>query len=137
MALPQAEFSVSGQEAFAMSAWDYSPEPENDVEPLINRIKCDCGAGGIPWPLHKHNCSGFIAYSALEPKKSALSKQVSGTHYKALKIQPVEYIHANGIGFCEGNAIKYLSRWREKGGVSDLEKAKHFIDLLIELESKK
>jgi hypothetical protein len=49
----------------------------------------------------------------------------------------VEFIHANGIPFCEGNAIKYLVRWREKGGVADLEKAKHYIDLLIELESRR
>tara|TARA_B110000503_G_C7026864_1_gene362258 strand:+ start:257 stop:460 length:204 start_codon:yes stop_codon:yes gene_type:complete len=66
---------------------------------------------------------------------SALKKQEGGNHYKSLKIQPVEYIHKNGIGFCEGCAIKYLSRWRLKGGISDLEKAKHFIDLLIEMES--
>lgn len=67
---------------------------------------------------------------------SALDVQVSGDHYKKLKIQPVEYIHANGIGFCEGSAIKYLTRWRDKGGIADLEKAKHFIELLIELETK-
>lgn len=68
---------------------------------------------------------------------SALNVQVAGDHYKKLVIQPIEYIHANGIGFAEGSAIKYLTRWRDKGGIADLEKAKHFIDLLIELESKK
>lgn len=67
---------------------------------------------------------------------SALDKQVSGDHYKDLKIQPIEYIHANGIPFAEGSVIKYVSRWRAKGGIKDLEKAKHFIELLIELESK-
>lgn len=66
----------------------------------------------------------------------ALAKQVSGDHYKKLKIQPIEFIHANGIPFAEGSAIKYLCRWRDKGGLADLEKAKHFIELLIELESK-
>jgi hypothetical protein len=65
-----------------------------------------------------------------------LSKQVDGGHYKDLKIQPIEYIHANNIPFAEGCAIKYLTRWRAKGGVKDLEKAKHFIELLIELESR-
>ena len=69
--------------------------------------------------------------------QNALDIQVGGNHYKKLKIQPVEYIHANGLGFCEGNAIKYLSRWRDKGGVADLEKAKHYIELLIELETRK
>jgi hypothetical protein len=67
---------------------------------------------------------------------SALSTQVAGSHYKDLKIQPVEYIHANGIGYFEGNVIKYVSRWRDKGGIADLEKAKHYIDLLIELERR-
>lgn len=67
----------------------------------------------------------------------ALSSQVGGSHYKDLPIQPVQYIHANGIGYFEGCVIKYVSRWRAKGGIADLEKAKHYIDLLIELESKK
>lgn len=68
---------------------------------------------------------------------SALEVQVAGDHYKKQAIQPVEYIHANGIGFFEGNVIKYVTRWRDKGGIRDLEKAKHYIDLLIELEGRK
>ena len=67
---------------------------------------------------------------------SALNEQVAGSHYKKHRIQPVEFIHANGIPFIEGNCIKYLVRWREKGGVKDLEKVKHYIDLLIELERR-
>jgi hypothetical protein len=67
---------------------------------------------------------------------SALKEQISGSHYKNLKIQPVEYIHANNLPFIEGNIIKYTTRWRDKGGIKDLEKAKHFIELLIELERK-
>ena len=63
-----------------------------------------------------------------------LEVQVGGSHYKGLKIQPIEFIHANNIPFCEANAIKYLCRWRNKNGRQDLEKAKHYIDLLIELE---
>ena len=64
---------------------------------------------------------------------SPLQKQVAGDHYKSLRIQPVEYIHANGIGYFEGNVVKYVTRWKEKNGVTDLEKAKHYIELLIEL----
>ena len=67
---------------------------------------------------------------------SALEKQVSGSHYKDFPIQPVEFIHRNNIPYIEGNVIKYVSRWRDKGGLADLEKAKHYIELLIELESK-
>jgi len=60
--------------------------------------------------------------------------QEGGDHYRSMTIQPVEYIHRNGIGFCEGAVIKYVSRWRNKNGVEDLLKARHFIDLLIEME---
>jgi len=66
--------------------------------------------------------------------KDPLATQVGGGHYKDLKIQPVQYIHANNIPFIEGSCIKYLTRWRDKGGIQDLEKVKHFIDLLIQLE---
>ena len=67
---------------------------------------------------------------------SALENQVAGDHYKKMKIHPVEVIHANTIPFIEGCIIKYASRWRDKGGVKDLEKIKHFVDLLIELETR-
>ena len=78
-----------------------------------------------PDPLH---------VEMIEPPQDALDVQVGGDHYKSLAIQPVEYIHANKIGYFEGNVIKYVTRWRAKNGVADLEKAKHYIDLLIELE---
>ena len=65
-----------------------------------------------------------------------LAVQVAGDHYKKLKIQPIEFIHANGIQFAEGSVIKYVTRWRDKGGIKDLEKARHFLDLLIDLERK-
>lgn len=67
---------------------------------------------------------------------TALTRQIAGTHYKSLSIQPVEYIHANKIGYMEGNVIKYVTRWRDKGGIADLEKARHYIDLLIQLETE-
>ena len=63
---------------------------------------------------------------------TAKDKQVGGDHYKNLKIQPVEYIMANNLNYCEGNVIKYVTRYKQKGGIIDLEKAKHYIDLLIQ-----
>lgn len=63
--------------------------------------------------------------------------QVGGDHYKKMKIQPIEYIHANGLDYFEGNIVKYVSRHKYKHGKQDLEKAKHYIDLLIELEYNK
>lgn len=68
--------------------------------------------------------------------QTALETQEGGSHYKNLAIQPVEYIHANNIGYFEGCVIKYVTRWRAKNGLEDLKKARHFIDLLLELESK-
>lgn len=66
---------------------------------------------------------------------SAMEQQEGGDHYKTLAIQPVEYIHRNGLGFAEGCVIKYAPRWRSKGGIEDLRKARHFIDMLIEMET--
>lgn len=68
---------------------------------------------------------------------SALHHQEGGSHYKEKAIQPVEYCMANGIGFMEGSVIKYVTRWKDKGGVQDLKKARHFLDLLIENEEAK
>ena len=64
----------------------------------------------------------------------ALDRQEGGSHYKNLVIQPVEYCHKNGLGFCESSVVKYVTRWRDKNGIADLRKARHFIDLLIEME---
>lgn len=67
---------------------------------------------------------------------SPLDRQESGNHYKDKGIQPIVYIHANSLGFCEGNVVKYVTRWREKGGEADLRKAIHYLELLIQLETK-
>lgn len=48
----------------------------------------------------------------------------------------MEYIHRNRVPYFEGNVIKYVTRWRDKGGIPDLQKAKHYIELLIELEQQ-
>tara|TARA_R110000765_G_scaffold281888_1_gene379147 strand:- start:178 stop:408 length:231 start_codon:yes stop_codon:yes gene_type:complete len=66
--------------------------------------------------------------------QSALDVQVGGAHYRSSAIQPITYIHANKLSFIEGSIVKYITRWRDKGGVQDLEKIKHYVDLLIELE---
>lgn len=63
---------------------------------------------------------------------SAFSAQVGGSHYKDMAIQPLEYIMANGIPFAEGNVIKYLSRWRKKNGLQDLEKGLDMMTKIVE-----
>ena len=65
---------------------------------------------------------------------SANEKQMGGSHYLKA-IQPWDYIAANGLDFFEGNIVKYVTRWRQKGGVEDLRKARHYLDKLIELET--
>lgn len=65
---------------------------------------------------------------------SPLHTQVGGSHYKDMAIQPVEFIHANGLDYLTGNVIKYVCRHKTKNGVQDLLKARHYLDLLMELE---
>ena len=62
----------------------------------------------------------------------AINEQIGGTHYRDKAIQPIEYILANDLGFCEGNIIKYVSRYKDKNGLEDLKKAKHYLEFLIE-----
>lgn len=63
----------------------------------------------------------------------AKDKQVGGNHYKSKAIQPWEVIERNGMGFFDGNALKYLMRHKDKGGVEDLKKCIHYIEKLIEM----
>ena len=65
-----------------------------------------------------------------------LDVQIGGDHYKSMAIQPMEYSMANKLDACQHTIIKYVTRFRDKGGIQDLEKAKHCIDLLIHFERK-
>jgi hypothetical protein len=67
-------------------------------------------------------------------KINPLNKQVGGKHYKNFRIQPIEFIHKNRLGFIEGCVIKYICRYRTKNGLADLRKIQHYVDLLVELE---
>lgn len=61
-----------------------------------------------------------------------LDIQVGGDHYKRMGIQPIEYILANDLGFCEGNAVKYITRFKQKGGKQDIQKAIHYLQILLD-----
>ena len=76
---------------------------------------------------------GPVSSSVSRPM-DANEVQVAGSHYKHKTIQPWDYIAANALGYFEGNVIKYVSRWRDKDGVDDLRKARHYLDKLIELQ---
>ena len=69
----------------------------------------------------------------IEMVPNADDMQVGGSHYKDKAIQPWDYIVANNLGYLEGNVVKYVSRWRDKGGIEDLRKAQHYLTKLIEV----
>ena len=77
-----------------------------------------------------HPVTGSVGTSALE-------KQVGGRHYKQFAIQPIEFINANNLSYMQGNVIKYVVRYPFKNGLTDLEKAKHYIEMMIEFECNK
>jgi hypothetical protein len=78
----------------------------------------------------------------IEPAKqmelfpTANDMQVAGDHYMDKCIQPWDYIVSNNLGYLEGNIIKYISRWKDKGGMNDLRKAQHYLAKLIETQEK-
>lgn len=64
---------------------------------------------------------------------SANDVQIGGSHYNSKAIQPWDYIIANKLGYLEGTAIKYITRWKDKGGIQDIKKAIHFLEKLMEV----
>jgi len=101
------------------------PQPFVPAEPPTDIIAPPEYAGYTVVPYN-------MAINPPTPKPS--DTQVGGSHYKNMVIQPVEFCQRNGLGYCEANAVKYLCRWREKNGLQDLQKAMHYIQLLIEME---
>lgn len=67
---------------------------------------------------------------------SALDLQIGGEHYRKMKIQPIEFIHANELDFLQGNVIKYITRHKNKNGAADVRKALHYCQLILELQYK-
>jgi len=65
-------------------------------------------------------------------KQNPYLKQVSGTHYMYMKIQPAEFINKNKLQFAEGNAIKYICRHSFKGKEEDIKKAIHYLEMILE-----
>lgn len=97
---------------------------QNYKDTIIENVKSDARLGTI------HPVTGSVGTSALE-------KQVGGNHYKQFAIQPIEFINANSLSYMQGNVIKYVVRYPFKNGLTDLEKAKHYIEMLIEFERNK
>ena len=106
---------------FEIKKWRiHSDEKESQADHGVKPIACDDG------PM------------ASEPvSKSPLETQIGGDHYTKLAIQPMRYSMENGLDALQHTVIKYVTRFRDKNGIEDLEKAKHCIDMLIEFERGK
>lgn len=99
-------------------------------------------AGRVPAKKAKNN-NVEVLKKALQDKmlqtiplldeSSANGIQIGGGHYQNKAIQPWDYIVSNRLGYLEGNVVKYISRWQDKGGRQDLEKARHYLDKLLEV----
>jgi len=102
-----------------INAFPYVPKPELPVVPaMAMKIAID-----------------MVATEEEEEAFQALAnaQQVGGSHYKSKAIQPWDYIASNQLGYLEGNVVKYVSRWKDKGGLEDLKKAQHYLTKLIEV----
>lgn len=107
-----------------------------------SQVDKDYRLGGVPMskceryiPPHAREALAEEYIRAIgedQPKKSALDSQVAGSHYTKLTIQPMEYSMANGLNACQHTAIKYITRYPDKGGIEDLRKSIHVIEMLIE-----
>jgi hypothetical protein len=74
---------------------------------------------------------------ALKKQESAFDKQEGGDHYKDMVMQPFEFLRANNVPHAEGEAICRLLRWHRKGGIEDLRKVIHTVELMIEHEERR
>lgn len=88
---------------------------------------------------HQEGCSQVYVKedtgaSTYKPDDAELNIQVGGSHYKKYIIQPVEYAMANQLNYCQANAVKYVTRYRDKGGAEDLCKAIHNLKIILQLE---
>ena len=114
-----------------------------DVDPCLSLLKTS-GITGQKSLRNQNRRKKRMIYAQMAkptdpmPTETPLQKQPGGTHYKNMAIQPAEYAEKNGLSLLEGNVVKYITRWKLKGQpLSDLEKAKHCIDLLIEIHNVK
>ena len=114
-----------------------------DVDPYLSLLKTS-GKTGQKYLRNQNRRKNRMITAQMAkptdpmPPETALQKQTGGTHYKNMAIQPAEYAEKNGLSLLEGNVVKYITRWKLKGQpLSDLEKAKHCIDLLIEIHNVK
>ena len=114
--------------------------PSRKDATIAKKLKCHYG---YVWAVRKDmqgtagDDANLKRHVLAEELTNANAVQVGGAHYKDKTLQPWDAIIAWDMGFLDGNALKYLVRFRDKGGVEDLKKARHYIDKLIEVEGAK
>lgn len=103
--------------------------------PPIDRQAGEGSDTGSPHPQTQNHPKGVDNFSTLDKLLKPEDKQVGGAHYKGLAIQPMRYSMLNGLNACQHTAIKYVTRYKDKGTpIEDLKKAIHCIELLIQFE---
>lgn len=130
------ELEILGLAAKGLSVKEMARATSLSVHTVADHRKslmAKLGASSIADAVSIGYRSGYLGGDAA----CADARQVGGGHYKGKAVQPWDYIVANGLGYLEGNVVKYISRYKEKNGLQDLEKARHYLDKLIEVERAK
>ena len=87
--------------------------------------------GGLGRPKYRCHYTGTVDDFNRDGEDTMIEDATHPAHYAKCAIEPLEYITKNNLGFCEGNIVKYVTRWKNKNGVEDLEKAKYYLERLI------
>lgn len=130
-----------GEDWETMKIKETHPDLSDDINDGLWNVEISKWSDG--WNVWNKNgllYSSGIWVERLEEEEGvnikASETQIGGNHYSDMAIQPTEFIHKNNLSFIQGNIIKYVCRYKSKGGIEDLNKAKHYIDLLIEFEEE-
>lgn len=122
--------------------WTYCKEHQHDSEGMETCSRCfftpartSLEERGAAYQERAADGSFWVNGERVESPPTAT--QIGGNHYASMKIQPMEFSMANGFDACQHTIIKYVSRFRSKGGIQDLEKARHTLDMLIQFEKDK
>lgn len=114
---------VSGDDVFywGYEGWDKYDGVASELKLML-----------LPAPNTRRITEGQTSYDPFN--QSVLSVQEGGDHYKKCGIQPIEYIHANGLDYFQGNVVKYVTRHKDKNGKEDIKKAIHYLNLILEMQ---
>lgn len=136
---------VNGLEATWTKEGLYTSNGKDDIDIVATwgdeliKTPCRCIDCGGTESHHSPDCEYMLEMTRdqtphVNTFKDALRSQVGGSHYKDMPIQPVEFCQKNRLNYCESNVVKYVCRHRSKNGRQDIEKAIHYLQLLLDIE---